>query len=231
MDLRESSADLYRQFEQILARMDWELNEEQRRVLEVFLASEEHITPSEVRERLRRRGLVLDLAAVEEALTLFCRFGIGRPRSFKGRETSYEHLHPAMHHDHCICVKCGRILEFQNQELESIQDDVAAKMGFKPLHHRMEIYGLCDACEKTGREGFPLSLASVGEWLVVESVAGGRGMKQHLADLGLNRGDRISILQSNGLGPIIVMRGDTRLGVGRGIAQKIIVVAAEVEGD
>ena len=158
MKLSETSAELYRQFEQIMARMEWELTEEQRRILEVFLDSEEHITASKICERLRRRGLELDLPSVEGALALFCRFGIGRSSHFEGQETSYEHLHPAVHHDHCICVKCGRILEFQNEELESIQDGVAEKLGFKPLRHRMEIYGLCPDCDKTGRAGFPLGV-------------------------------------------------------------------------
>jgi Fur family ferric uptake transcriptional regulator len=52
------------------------------------------------------------------------------------------------HHDHLICVKCSKIIEFVNEEIEIMQDKIAVQHNFKLLNHTMYLYGICDTCQK-----------------------------------------------------------------------------------
>jgi Fur family ferric uptake transcriptional regulator len=52
------------------------------------------------------------------------------------------------HHDHLICTSCGRIVEFHNDEIEKLQEKVASESGFKLTNHIMQLYGLCEECQK-----------------------------------------------------------------------------------
>ena len=71
--------------------------------------------------------------------------GLAALRQFGDGQTRYEVAgSQAPHHDHLICMKCGLILEFENHEIEELQDGVAEKLGgFKIMQHKLELYGLC----------------------------------------------------------------------------------------
>ncbi len=61
---------------------------------------------------------------------------------------TYEHIYGHQHHDHLVCVKCGRVYEFRNEEIERLQDEVCKKFNFQPLEHRLGIRGICAECRK-----------------------------------------------------------------------------------
>ena len=73
------------------------------------------------------------------------------------------------------------------------------------------------------KDSFPLPFANTGQDVVVVSINGGRKIRSRLNDMGLNEGLKIRVLHSHGAGPCIVLVGDTRLALGRGMAQKILV--------
>jgi len=153
--------------------------------------------------------------------------GFAQRKQFEGQPIRYEHRHLGRHHDHLICTKCGRIVEFANDELELLQMRIAAQHGFHMLQHRMEIYGLCDQCLAQRHPLMPLAMAKAGERVVVREMMGGRQARNRLSDMGLRPGDLIEIVNNDGTGQIILGRDCTRLAIGRGIAQKIMVSAAD----
>ena len=55
------------------------------------------------------------------------------------------------HHDHVICDRCGRIVEFSDDDLERLQEDIATRLGFVLARHRLELYGICRECREGGR--------------------------------------------------------------------------------
>jgi Fur family transcriptional regulator, ferric uptake regulator len=55
------------------------------------------------------------------------------------------------HHDHLICTECGELIEFYSEVIEKKQDEIAQKYKFKPLHHSLRIFGLCQACQSKRR--------------------------------------------------------------------------------
>ena len=64
--------------------------------------------------------------------------------------TRYESAVDRHHHDHLICQACGKIIEFENDRIEVLQDAVARKHGFTVLHHKLELYGRCRDCSVSG---------------------------------------------------------------------------------
>ncbi len=217
-----------RQFERLLRQQGINRLGDRLAVLEAFLASEEHQSAAQVGRRLTEQDHPLDDALVTETLNMLTRFGLASCRRFDNQPDLYEHRHLGEHHDHLICTKCGAITEFHHPELEELKQKAAAEHGFHHLSHRLQIYGLCDKCRQQRTPTLPLTLASPGEKVRVERLAGGEQAKAHLADLGINLGSELEVISTQG-GPMVVAMGGTRLALGQGVAAKVQVSLASPE--
>lgn len=218
------------QFARLFAEAGIERVEDHLAVLEVFLKTEEHVTAQELFELAGKEGIKINPAFVRETLRLACRYGFAQRYEFSGREPVYEHRHlTAEHHDHMICVKCGAITEFMDERLERLQADAAARRGFYLLQHRMEMYGLCEKCMAGRRAELVLSSARPGEEVTISRLAGGSGVRQRLLAMGLRPGDRICVITNDGQGQVVVAADCRRYGLGRGLAEKVLVSVDEKE--
>lgn len=197
-------------------------------VLDTFLATETHQSAQDLKRRLKARGLDYDLEAVQNALELFCHFGFAQAKSFNGQETLYEHRHLGQHHDHLICTRCGKVEEFVSPRIEELQIRAARGKGFIPMDHRLEIYGLCSDCAQERGPAVPLCDAEPGEHLLICGHVGGEDLQRRLTDMGLNNGAEVEVLSRNG-GPVIVACRGSRLALGRGMSEKIMVSPKEDE--
>jgi len=197
--------------------------EERLNVIDVFLSTEAHVTLGEMMELLKERGFDYEPEFVRQCMNRWVDHGFAQKKEFEGQPPRYEHRHLGRHHDHLICTKCGRILEFRDEEMEILQAKIAASQGFHILQHKMEIYGLCSQCVSQRSPLMPLAVAGPGERLVIADIMGGRHSRERLASMGLRRGDFLEVINNDGLGRLIVGHGTTRLALGRGIAQKIMV--------
>lgn len=200
--------------------------EERLNVIDAFLATEDHVSLEEMLELLKERGYDYDPAFVRQCMNRWVEHGFAQKKEFEGQPPRYEHRHLGRHHDHLICTKCGKIVEFRDEELEKLQVKIAAAQGFHMLQHKMEIYGLCPRCLSVRSPLLPLAMAKPGENVVIKDIMGGRHARSRLASMGLRRGDSLEIINNNGLGRLIVGHGSTRLAMGRGMAQKIMVALA-----
>ncbi len=210
-------------FEAILSREGEKYIDEKRAILKVFLDIDDHCTVQDIARRLESQGSIIAEELIWNTMESFCKYGISRKRQFEGKEALYEHLYPERHHDHFVCIQCGKIIEFTNHEIEDIQAQVAQKMEFYPLHHLMEMYGLCSACYRAREPILPLTQASPGERLRIEQLICGRGMVNRLNSLGLTVGVHLEVIGNQGFGPVLVAVRGTRFGLGREMAQKIMV--------
>lgn len=192
-------------------------------VLEVFLAIERHISFQELMSISQGNGHCFEPAFVKKTLNLLCRYGFATMKKFEGQPTLYEHRHLGLHHDHLICTKCGKIVEFESRQMEDLQVEIAALHGFHVLQHKMEIYGLCSDCLKERVRLMPLSFAQEGELGIVGEFMGGANAQLRLATLGLRKGDEVEVVTNSGSGQLVVAVNGTRLALGRGIAKKIMV--------
>ena len=192
-------------------------------ILEAFLQTENHVTVDELVEILETNGRQLDSDLVRETLKLLCRFGFARKSRFDNGLIRYEHHHLGQHHDHMVCTKCRKIIEFTEERLEELQIQIAAAYGFHMLQHRMEIYGICSNCLKDRIKTMPLVMAKPGECLVVKEITGGAGTRMRLLTIGLRLGDKIEVITNNSQGQLAIAAGFKRYVLGRGLAQKIFV--------
>lgn len=111
-------------------------------IVEQFLRTREHVSIDELLAKVRKRHPKVGYATVYRTLKLLVDSGLAIERQFGDGQARYEVV--GDHHDHLICVKCGLILEFEDDEIERLQERIAARLGgFVVLRHRHELYGLC----------------------------------------------------------------------------------------
>ena len=197
--------------------------EDRFHILEVFLRTEQHLTTRDLHAAVRNAGHDLDSDLIHDTLELMCKYGFAQKNRFDTGEVYYEHLHLGQHHDHMICTKCRRIIEFSDDQLERLQVQVAAGKGFHLLQHRMELYGICDRCLLKRRREIPLVSAKAGETLRIRGFSGGAQARMRLLTMGLRVGDRIDVINSQREGQIVIALDFKRLALGRGLASKILV--------
>ena len=158
-----------------------------------------------------------------------CRFGFAQVRTFNNGKTRYEHRHLGQHHDHMICTKCGKIVEFQNDQIENLQAQVAASHGFHMLQHKMEIYGICSECLHKRSQIISLVAAKQGEHLIIKEYSGGKTARMRLLSMGLRIGDEIEVITNLGQGQMVIASGFNRFVLGRGLAMKIMAQSIPVK--
>ncbi|MBU6223444.1 MAG: ferric iron uptake transcriptional regulator [Burkholderiales bacterium] len=119
-------------------------------VLEIFQKSKDrHLSAEDVyREALAKDG-DLGLATVYRVLTQLSDVGLLASTNFETGKTTFE-LNEGGHHDHLVCLSCGSVVEFNDEEIENRQELIAAQHGFRLVNHSMALYGVCSkpACSK-----------------------------------------------------------------------------------
>ncbi|MGI9431393.1 MAG: Fur family transcriptional regulator [Myxococcota bacterium] len=113
-------------------------------ILDAFLSAKRHITGEELHARVREDNPGIGYTTVYRTMKLLCDAGLAMERHFDDGVTRYEIEHE--HHDHLVCVKCGKIVEFECSMIESAQDRIVNEYGFRLLRHRHELYGHCPKC-------------------------------------------------------------------------------------
>lgn len=115
-------------------------------VLEAFIDADAHISVDELFGRIRDKYPELGHATVYRCMNLFVKLGIAKERHFNEGRVRFEPNVDVEHHDHIICTVCGAIKEFEDPQIERLQDEIAQKLGFEVEHHRLELYGRCPNC-------------------------------------------------------------------------------------
>ncbi len=195
-------------------------------VLEVFLRTEHHVTARELTELVNQAGHALPVDFIADTIELMCHYGFAQRNRFDNGDWRYEHYHLGQHHDHMVCTKCNKIIEFENQSVEQLQVQIAAAYGFHMLQHKMELYGICRECLEGRDLLISLDAAKTGERLVIKSFGGGGAAKLRLLTMGLRIGDEIEVINNVHQGQLVIAADFKRLVLGRGLAQKIWVSPA-----
>jgi len=117
------------------------LTDQRKLIAKVMSESEDHPDVDELHKRVNKFDSKISIATVYRTVKLFEEAGIVAKHDFKGSKSRYEQA-PEEHHDHLIDVNSGEITEFVNEEIEKLQKQVAEKLGYKLVDHRLELYGL-----------------------------------------------------------------------------------------
>ena len=122
------------------------LTDQRRIIAQVMLDSKEkygskdHPDVDELHKRISEVDSKISIATVYRTVKLFEESGIVEKHDFKGGKARYEQS-PDEHHDHLIDINSGEIIEFVDKEIEKLQNDVAKKLGYKLVDHKLELYG------------------------------------------------------------------------------------------
>ena len=114
-------------------------------ILDAFLRTQGHVTSEELYQLVREENPSIGYTTVYRTMKLLAEAGLAQERHFDDGVTRYE-METNEHHDHLVCLGCGRIIEFECEEIETAQADIAKQHGFELLRHRHELYGHCADC-------------------------------------------------------------------------------------
>jgi len=140
-------AGLQRHFEEQLRQRGLRATAERRTILTHAFEQFGHFSPNELVQSLHRHGYEISRATVYRTLSHLVQTGFIRRHELGGRRTIYEPNFGRMHHEHMVCIECGRILEFVEDRIEKLQDEVCRRYGFRALSHTLQIQGVCKACK------------------------------------------------------------------------------------
>jgi len=116
------------------------------KILELLEASElRHQSAEDIYKALLAAGEEIGLATVYRVLTQFEAAGLVTRHHFEGGQAVFE-LSQGGHHDHLVCVSCGKVVEFMDDVIEDRQKQIAAAKGFEITEHSMILYGRCPEC-------------------------------------------------------------------------------------
>ncbi|MFO1518900.1 MAG: Fur family transcriptional regulator [bacterium] len=115
-------------------------------ILETLFRSGSHLTIEEVHERVRKVDPKIGYVTVYRTLRLLKECGLAHQWQFGDGHSRFEKVSDH-HHDHLICLKCGRIIEFEEDEIEKLQEKVSRENNFKIVSHVHEIFGYCSRCQ------------------------------------------------------------------------------------
>jgi len=109
-------------------------------------AQQKHLTAEEIYKLLLEAGEEIGLATVYRVLTQFEAAGLVTRHNFESGQAVFE-LESGEHHDHLVCVRCGKVEEFVNETIETCQNKIADSAGYRITDHSLIIYGICPDCQ------------------------------------------------------------------------------------
>ena len=116
------------------------LTDQRKLVAKIMSESDDHPDVDELHKRVSKLDSKISIATVYRTVKLFEEAGIIAKHDFKGNKARYEQT-TQEHHDHLIDINTGEITEFVNEDIEKLQNQVAEKLGYKLVDHRLELYG------------------------------------------------------------------------------------------
>lgn len=141
------------ELEAYMTRKGLRSTEQRRTIIDSFFDQSEHLTVDELLELVRAKDARIGYATVYRTLKMLADSGIVVEHRFGDGYTRFELADSESHHDHLICLTCGKITEFEAPAIEELQDKIAARYGFKVLEHKHELYGTCKECLETAAQG------------------------------------------------------------------------------
>jgi len=222
-----------------------ELGPDREAVLQQALAIHNHFTAEDILNKLKNEMPGIMPEFVRLALGEMVRAGLIRKVFFGDAPVAFEHVFGHLHHDHLLCVRCGKLVEFSSELIENEQRRIADENGFVILRHSLQIMGLCEQCrakpvnerpEFTAQQRvhpgdiIPLTLLPEDRSSEVIRIEGGRGVTERLAGMGIVAGDDIEVMQNTFSGPFVIKVKGASIALGRGMVERIFVRAPDNSG-
>ncbi len=145
---RQWLASILQTFQEYLGRQGLKLTRQREEILRCLMAAERHLGIDELYDTLKKQDPSIGRATIFRTVKLLQECGIVAEVGSANGRAKFELKADRPHHDHMICIECGRITEFQSPMMERFQDGAIRRHGFEALWHRHEIFGRCKDCFK-----------------------------------------------------------------------------------
>jgi Fur family ferric uptake transcriptional regulator len=133
-------------FRQALKERGMRYTPEREAILKEVLRRRDHFDLEELHMDLRKKGHRVSRASIYRTVPLLLELGVIEKVEHTDKHAHYERTTGRKHHDHMLCVECGKVIEFYSEALERLQDRLCEKEGFKGVSHLLEIRGYCRKC-------------------------------------------------------------------------------------
>jgi Fur family ferric uptake transcriptional regulator len=117
-------------------------------VIFYFLRKDKHWSVEELYEEMKKKGFKVSYSTIYRTLRRLVESGLANQIELGDGFLRFEPSHRGEHHDHLICISCGKIIEFYDEELEKLQENIGKKHNFTIKSHKLDIFGICDDCRK-----------------------------------------------------------------------------------
>jgi len=145
VNVSATPAEKYREF---LTTRNLRMTRERSIIVDEVFSSHEHFDAEQLVQRLAQRkdSKRVSRSTIYRSITQLEEAGLIRKVARQDNREVYEHDYGYPQHDHLICKKCSELIEFHNEEISKLLNQVAREHGFRMEGHRLEVYGLCDQC-------------------------------------------------------------------------------------
>ncbi len=134
-------------FKQVLAKEGLRFTLQREEVWKEILSSNDHRNADEIYFSLRKNSVSVSRATVYRTIDVLVKNNMVRKLDVGIGPSKFEHKMDIKHHDHIICMQCGKIEEFVVNQIENLQKKVAEKYGFKLDRHNHQLFGICKDCQ------------------------------------------------------------------------------------
>ncbi|PIF04572.1 MAG: transcriptional repressor [Arcobacter sp.] len=147
-DLTISYDDFMVKFKETMKSLGLNNSIQREYVLKILFNSETHLSADALLKEVKKEySVTMGIATVYRILNLLEELHIVKGILINGNESKVYELDLVSHHDHMVCTKCNKIVEFYDEELERLQENVARENGFTLQSHNMLLYGICKECQ------------------------------------------------------------------------------------
>lgn len=142
------SEELIDGFKELLKKNGLKYTQQREALLRTVCETKGHFTPEELYQAVQKKfpNLNVGIATVYRSLGVMEQESLVTSVSFGVNGKKYE-FGQKEHHDHMICDKCGKMIEFVDETIEKRQEDIASQYDFKITNHSMQIHGICHSCQ------------------------------------------------------------------------------------
>mgnify|MGYP006287565535 CR=1 FL=1 len=140
--------DYIQEFKKYLKKNNLKYTLERKDIVEAIIGLDKHFDAEQIYQQLRKQASDVSLATIYRTIPILIDSGLISETLHCRDKVVYEKVFHRGHHDHMICIRCGKIIEFYNEDIEKLQNEICKKYHFLPVEHRLGIKGYCKECQK-----------------------------------------------------------------------------------
>ncbi|MSR76868.1 MAG: transcriptional repressor [Candidatus Omnitrophica bacterium] len=135
-------------FQALLADQELKCTFERKTIFDEVLKLDKHFDADSLYERFKKKGLRISRDTVYRTIPLLLESGVIQKSVGAGKRDFFERTSARGHHDHMVCIRCHKFIEFHSDEIETLQEKLCGKYGFKLVFHDHRLFGICKQCSK-----------------------------------------------------------------------------------